>query len=112
MSGPLSISAPANGGISTDTSRLKSGANLEKAGQQFEAIFNQTMLKTMHQAKLADGLFDSSESDTWQDMQDQQFAQTMAQHTPLGIGKALTKFLSKSQPDLQGAAAKPSGTSS
>jgi peptidoglycan hydrolase FlgJ len=96
-----SLPAPAAGGISTDTSRLKSSANLEKAGQQFEAIFTQTMLKTMHDAKLSDGLFDSSESDTWQGMQDQQYAQAMAQHTPLGIGKALTKFLAKSQPDLQ-----------
>jgi flagellar protein FlgJ len=105
--------APPSGGVSTDTSRLKTSANLEKAGQQFEAIFNQTMLKTMHQAKLSDGLFDSSESDTWQDMQDQQYAQAMAQHTPLGIGKALTRFLSKSQPDLQGGpAAKPSGDAS
>ena len=41
-------------------------------------------------------------------MQDAQITKSMAEHTPLGIGKAMTDFLSKSQSDLNpGPATKP-----
>lgn len=105
MSGIIPTSAPApTTGIDTDTSRLKSRANLDKAGQQFEAVFVGMMLKSMRQAKLGDGLFDSKGEDTFRDMQDQRVSQAMAEHTPLGIGKAMTDFLAKSQTDLQSGA--------
>jgi flagellar protein FlgJ len=92
-------------GISTDTSRLKSKDNLDKAGEKFEAVFTGMMLKSMRQAKLADPLFDSKAIDTFTDMQDGLIAKLMAEHTPLGIGKAMTDFLAKSQSDLNQAAA-------
>jgi flagellar protein FlgJ len=94
-------------GISTDTSRLKSKDNLEQAGQKFEAVFTGMMLKSMRQAKLADPLFDSKAIDTFTDMQDGLIAKSMAEHTPLGIGKAMTDFLSKSQSDLNQTGADP-----
>ncbi|THG41752.1 hypothetical protein E5988_03580 [Sphingomonas olei] len=53
------------------------------------------MLKSMRAAKLAEPLFDSQAIDTFRDMQDQKMVQQMAQHTPLGIGKAMTEFLSR-----------------
>ena len=84
------------GGISSDTSRLKSDANLKKAGEKFEAVFTGMMLKSMRQAKLADPLFDSKALDTFSEMQDAQVATSMAEHAPIGIGKAMTDFLSKS----------------
>ncbi|GGB23705.1 hypothetical protein GCM10011380_11780 [Sphingomonas metalli] len=90
----------ATSGISADASRLKSRENLEKAGQQFEAVFTGMMLKSMREAKLSDPLFDSKALDTFREMQDQKTVAAMAEHTPLGIGKAMTAFLSKSQPDL------------
>ena len=40
-------------------------------------------------------------------MQDGQVAQAMAQHQPLGIGKAMTDFLAKSQSNLNQATADP-----
>jgi len=83
-------------GISTDTSRLKSDANLKKAGEKFEAVFTGMMLKSMRAAKLADPLFDSKALDTFNDMADAQVTKSMAEHTPIGIGKAMTDFLSKS----------------
>ena len=46
------------------------------------------MLKAMRQTKLGDTLFESKALDTFRDMQDQQVAQTMAEHAPMGIGKA------------------------
>ncbi|MGU3389539.1 rod-binding protein [Sphingomonas sp. M1A8_2b] len=101
---PTPSATLATTGISTDTSRLKSKDNLDKAGQKFEAVFTGMMLKSMRQAKLADPIFDSKAIDTFTDMQDGLIAKSMAEHTPLGIGKAMTDFLSKSQSDLNPAA--------
>ena len=92
-------------GISTDTSRLTSNANLKKAGQQFEAVFVNMMLKSMRQASLGDGLLDGKNTETFRDMQDKQVAESMAAHQPIGIGKAMTEFLAKSQKALQDSAA-------
>ena len=95
-------------GVSTDTSRLASKENLEAAGQRFEAIFIGMMVKSMRTARLSEGLFDSKAQDQFRDMQDDKLAQSMTTHTPLGIGKAMTDFLAKSQSDLnQGAADSP-----
>lgn len=101
------VPAPTTG-IAADTSRLKSAANMKAAGQKFEAVFDGMMLKAMRQTKLADPLFDSKAIDTFSEMQDAQVAQTMAEHTPLGIGKAMTDFLAKSKSDLNQSPAKAS----
>lgn len=82
-------------GIDTGLKRTASQENLAAAGQQFEALFTSMMLKSMRQAKLAEPLFDSQAIDTFRDMQDQKMVQQMAAHTPLGIGKAMTEFLSR-----------------
>jgi peptidoglycan hydrolase FlgJ len=102
-------SAPAapTSGISTDTSRLGSAANLKKAGEKFESVFIGMMMKSMRQAKLGDGLFDSKGEDTFREMQDKQVAESMAAHQPIGIGKAMTEFLARSQANLQASAAAP-----
>ena len=84
-------------GVSGDLGRTASTANLKKAGQQFEAMFDGMMLKSMRQAKLADPLFDSKAIDTFTEMQDAAVAKSMAEHQPIGIGKALTDFLAKGQ---------------
>lgn len=87
-------------GIDSGLGRAATKDNLAKAGQQFESVFTGMMLKSMRQAKLADPLFDSKALDTFRDMSDDKVVQQMATHTPLGIGKAMTEFLSRSQPDL------------
>jgi peptidoglycan hydrolase FlgJ len=86
--------------VSTDTTRLATRENLEQAGARFESVFIGMMLKSMRQARLAEGLFDSKAADQFRDMADQKLAQNMAVHTPMGIGKAMTEFLSRSQPQL------------
>lgn len=88
--------------VSTDTSRLANKENLDKAAAQFEALFINQMLKSARAAKLGDGLFDSEALNQFRDMQDAKLSETMAVHTPMGIGKALTDFLKRSQPSLQG----------
>jgi peptidoglycan hydrolase FlgJ len=90
-------------GIGSGLARTQSKDNLAAAGQQFEAVFTGMMLKSMRAAKLADPLFDSQAIDTFRDMQDQKVVQQMAEHTPLGIGRAMTEFLQRgltSQPDV------------
>ena len=104
MSPPIA-STPATtiaGSVADDRSRLASRANLEAAGRRFEAVFDGMMLKSMRQAKLTDDdLFESKALDTFRDMQDQQVASLMAEHAPIGIGKAMVDFLAKSQAGLQ-----------
>ncbi|MEH3035420.1 MAG: rod-binding protein [Sphingomonas adhaesiva] len=96
----LSQTATGATGIDSGLGRAATKDNLAKAGQQFESVFTGMMLKSMRQAKLADPLFDSKAIDTFRDMSDDKVVQQMATHTPLGIGKAMTEFLSRSQPDL------------
>lgn len=99
------------GGVSNDTSRLGNRENLDKAGKQFEAIFVGMMLKSMRQAKLGDGLFDNKAGEQFRDMQDARLAESMAEHAPIGIGRAMTEFLAKSSPTTLsgGADAAPGG---
>jgi len=99
-----SLQAPIAGSpsVAADTSRLATKDNLDKAAAQFEALFINQMLKSARAAKLGDGLFDSDALNQFRDMQDAKLSETMAVHTPMGIGKALADFLKKSQPSLQG----------
>ena len=91
-------------GVDSGLARKATKENLAAAGQQFESVFTSMMLKSMRQAKLAEPLFDSQALDTFRDMQDQKLVQQMATTTPLGIGKAMTDFLSRS---IGGAAESP-----
>ncbi len=96
MTTPLaSTIAGTAGGVSNDTSRTASRENLDKAGERFEAIFIGMMLKSMRQAKLAEGMFDTKAADQFRDIMDGKLSQAMAEHTPIGIGKAMTDFLAK-----------------
>ncbi|TKD52233.1 hypothetical protein FBR43_10585 [Sphingomonas baiyangensis] len=58
------------------------------------------MLQSMRKASLAEPLFSSNAIDQFRDMQDQQLSKAMAVHAPIGIGKAMTEFLSRNQPTL------------
>lgn len=102
MSTAPAPTAGSGGGVSIDTSRLASRENLEAAGKRFEAIFVGMMLKSMRTASLGEGLFDSKASAQFRDMQDQQLAQSMATHAPIGIGRAMTEFLSRATPTADG----------
>lgn len=101
---PLSAAPSPPSGISADTSRLGSRANLEKAGKQFEAVFVGMMMKSMRSAHLSSELFESKGLDTFREMQDQKVAQSMADTAPLGIGKAMVDFLAKAQAAQESAA--------
>ena len=105
---PSTSAATPTAGISLDTSRLASSANLKKAGEKFEAVFIGMMMKSMRQTKLTSedgGLFDTKNMETFRDMQDKKIAESMAANQPIGIGKAMTDFLAKTQKALQPGAA-------
>ncbi|WP_136163050.1 rod-binding protein [Sphingomonas flavalba] len=96
------MTAPVSGvgGAAPDSSRLATADNLKAAGEKFESLFIGMMLKSMRQAKLADGLFENDAQNQFRDMQDTKLSEAMAVHTPMGIGKAMTEFLARSQPAL------------
>lgn len=86
--------------VAGDLSRLPSKDNLKAAGDRFEAVFTNMMLGAMRKARLSETMFDSKAQETFRDMQDQKLSESMAASAPIGIGRALTDFLSKNQPDL------------
>ena len=66
---------------------------LRAVAQQFESLFIGMMLKSMRDAKLGDGLFDSDQSRFYQDMFDQQLSVSMSQGKGLGIADLLVRSL-------------------
>jgi peptidoglycan hydrolase FlgJ len=73
----------------------KSPQSLSKVAQQVEAMFLQMMLKSMRDANLGDGIFDSEEGKMYQDMFDKQVALDMSQHNQMGIGDLLMRHLTQ-----------------
>ena len=81
---------------------------LRFAAQQFEALFLQMMLKSARDAKLDDGLFDSEQTDFYQDLHDKQMAINMAQGQGIGIAELLVQQLRQNQgpgKDMEGVSA-------
>jgi flagellar protein FlgJ len=58
--------------------RKESPEALKKAAKQFESIFLNNVLKTMREAKLADGIMDNDQSQFYSEMYDQQLALHMS----------------------------------
>lgn len=70
---------------------------LRQVAGQFEALFVNMMLKSMRQAKLADGIFDSSQSDMYRDMADQQLAMDLSSRGGLGLQDVIMRQLGGDQ---------------
>jgi flagellar protein FlgJ len=71
-------------------------AALREAARQFEGLFTAMMLKSMREASLGGGLGDSQETQTYQDMYDQQIALQMAHGKGLGLADMLMQQLTRS----------------
>lgn len=71
---------------------------LEQAGKAFEALFVQQMMKSMRDAKLGDGLFDSKAEETFSSMLDRAYADEASKTMRLGIAEAITRQLSPTPP--------------
>jgi flagellar protein FlgJ len=66
---------------------------LKQVAGQFEALFVNMMLKSMRKAKLADGIFDSSQSDMYRDLADQQLAMDLSKRGGLGLQDVIVRQL-------------------
>ena len=85
--------------FSNQPSNTATHSDLKAVAEQFEAIFVEQFLKAARQSELSDGLFDSSEGDTYRDMLDKEYAKSIAGNTTLGIANAIeakfSRFLEK-----------------
>jgi len=79
---------------------LKGQANVEpenavkEVAKQFESLFVSMMLKAMRDAVPKDGLFNSNQMDSYQQMFDQQLAVDMAQGGGVGLAELIEQQLS------------------
>ncbi len=64
---------------------------LKAVAQQFEALFMQMVLKSMRDASFGDPIFDSSQSEFYQDMFDKQLTLNMTQGRGMGMAEALER---------------------
>lgn len=71
----------------------KDQETLKQVAGQFESLFVGMMLKGMRQASLADGIFDSSQSDMYRDMSDQQLAMDLSARGGLGLQDVIIRQL-------------------
>jgi flagellar protein FlgJ len=66
---------------------------LRQVAGQFESLFVTMMLKSMRQASLGEGIFDSSQSKMYQDMTDQQLASDLSAGGGLGLQDVILRQL-------------------
>jgi flagellar protein FlgJ len=78
-----------------DAKRVGGKATLDQAAKGFEALFVQTMLKQMHEAKLDDGLFEGEGEKPFQSMLDGAYADLMTKQNKFGIADAINRSFSK-----------------
>jgi len=82
------------------SAKSKTPAAIKEVARQFESIFVGMMLKSMRQAKLADGIFDSQQSKFYQDMYDQQLSLHLSGETGMGLADVIARQLSPKQDNL------------
>ena len=81
--------------------RKDSPAALQETAKQFEAIFLNSVLKSMRDAKLADGIMDNDQSQFYRDMYDQQLAVHLSGSPGVGLADLIVKQLSHDEHDDQ-----------
>lgn len=69
---------------------------LRETARQFESLFTSMMLKSMRAATVKDSLFNSDQTDFYQDMFDQQLATQLSQGKGLGLADMLVNQLMRS----------------
>jgi len=74
---------------------------IKEVAKQFESIFLSRVLKSMRQAKLSDGIFDSEQSKFYQDMYDHQLALSLSGKPGIGLADLIVRQLSPKATDSQ-----------
>ena len=72
-------------------------AGLQSVADQFEAIFLATLLRQARESKLSDGLFDSKADDNFEQMFDQELANSSSKLVDIGIADAIVRQMSKTR---------------
>ncbi len=78
--------------------RKESPEALKEVAKQFESIFLNNVLKSMREAKLAEGAMDSDQSKFYNDMYDQQLAVHLSGSPGVGLADLIVKQLSHDKP--------------
>lgn len=73
--------------------RQDADASLEEVAKQFESLFVQMMLKSMREATMEGGLFDSHQMESYQQMHDQQLSLDLASRGGIGLADVLVEQL-------------------
>lgn len=73
--------------------RSKSPEAVNEVARQFEALFVQMMLKSMRDASLGEGLFDSQQMRTYQEMFDREVALSLANGRGIGLADVIARQL-------------------
>ena len=81
-------------------SKTDSPAALQKVAKQFEALFLNNILKGMRAGKLAEGAFESSASDSYNEMYDKQLSVHLAGKPGVGLADLIVKQLSPKNANL------------
>ena len=98
MTTPISTASPGSLDFSglaqlrSDAAQKKNGS-LDKAAEQFEALFVQMMLKSMRESVLKDEENTSQAADVYQDLMDKELSVQFAKRRTLGIADMLTRQL-------------------
>lgn len=71
---------------------------IEEVAEQFESLFVQMMLKSMREATIEGGLFDSKQMEHYQSMFDQQISLDLSSHGGMGLSDVLVEQLGGSKP--------------
>ena len=77
------------------TKKADRNADLREVAEQFEAIFINQILKQSRETKLADDLFGSSATSTYEQLLDTETSEKIASHVNLGIADALVRQFSR-----------------
>ena len=72
-------------------------AGLQSVADQFEAIFLETLLRQARESKLSDGLFDSKADDNFEQMFDQELANSSSKLVDIGIADAIVRQMSNTR---------------
>ncbi|MGR9115537.1 MAG: flagellar assembly peptidoglycan hydrolase FlgJ [Gammaproteobacteria bacterium] len=75
--------------------RQESPEALKEVAKQFESLFLNMVLKSMREAKLADGLLDNDQSNFYRDMYDQQLAIHLSGDPGVGLADLIAKQLGR-----------------
>ena len=70
---------------------------LQNVADQFEAIFLETLLRQARKSKLSEGLFDSKADDNFEQMFDQELANSSSKLVDIGIADAIVRQMSKTR---------------